>query len=98
MSVLACVYFQNGTLFGHESLHIGPHINFCDCVLSFIFFMCSFVMPMENHYSKVFGQASRSFVVSMVPTIHLWSLWVVVDFRPYARTNFVCAILAIFCL
>ena len=40
----------------------------------------------------------RSFVVSMILTIDILSPWVVVDFCPYGTTNFLCAILAYFCL
>ena len=41
---------DNALLFGCDSLYIGPHINFSDCVLNFIFFMCSLVVTMEIHY------------------------------------------------
>ena len=40
-------------------------MNFGDCVLNFIFFMCSLVVTMEIHYYLVFG---RTFD-------HLWSPW-----------------------
>ena len=36
--------------FGRDSLYIGPHMNFSDCVLNFIFFMCSLVVTMKIHY------------------------------------------------
>ena len=48
--VVACVYFQQCTLFRRKSLYIGPYMNFGDCVLNFIFFMCSLVVTMEIHY------------------------------------------------
>ena len=48
--VVACVYFRQCTLFGRDSLYIGPHMKFDDCVLNFMFFMCSHVVTMEIHY------------------------------------------------
>ena len=48
--VLACVYFRQCTLLGRESLYMRSHMNFSDCVLNFIFFMCSLVVTMEIHY------------------------------------------------
>ena len=54
--VVVCVYFQQCTLFGRESLYIGPHMNFGDCVLKFFFFMCSLVVTMEIHYYFFFGR------------------------------------------
>ena len=65
--VVACVFFPSCNLFGRDSLYIGPHINFSDCVLHFIFFMCSLVVTMEIHYYRVFG---RTFDHSRSP----WSL------------------------
>ena len=40
-------------------------MNFSDCVLNFILFMCSLVVTMEIHYYRVFG---RTFD-------HSWSPW-----------------------
>ena len=65
--VVACVYFHYRTLFGLDSLYIGRHMNFSDCVLNFIFFICSLVMTMEIHHYWVFG---RTFDHSGSP----WSL------------------------
>ena len=50
VSVVATSYLQQGTLFGCESLYIRPHMNFDQCVLNFIFCMCSLVVTMEIHY------------------------------------------------
>ena len=47
--VVACVYFQKCTLFGLDSLYIGEHMNFGDCALNFVFFMCPLLVTMENH-------------------------------------------------
>ena len=73
-------------------------MNFDDCVLIFFFFH---VFTNGDHGDPLllsFRSSFRSFVVSMVPTIFIWSSLVVVDFCLYGTTNFQCAILAYFCL
>ena len=44
--VVACVYFLLMHLVGRVSLYIGLHMSFGNCVLNFIFFMCSLVVTM----------------------------------------------------
>ena len=72
-------------------------MNFDDCVLKFFFnlFTC------DDHGDPVlftFQSNFRSFVVSMICTINIWSTWVIVDFFSCATINFLCAISANFCL
>ena len=38
------------TVFGGGLLYIGPHMNCSDCVLNFVFCMCSLVVTMEIPY------------------------------------------------
>ena len=72
-------------------------MNFSDCVLNFFFHVFTCGDHGDPLLLSVWSNF-RSFVVSMVPTIHIWSSWVVVEFCLYATINFLCAILAYFCL
>ena len=72
-------------------------MNFSDCVLNLLFH----VFTCDDHVDPLqltFRSNLRSFVVSIVRIIHLWSLWVPVRFSLCATINYVFASSANFCL
>ena len=71
---------------------------FGDCVLSFYIFPLFTCGDHGDPQQLSLWSNSRSFLASMVPTIHIWPPQVVVSFCLYTLTNFLCAILGNFSL